>query len=41
MSASPDLTQNRTTIETFEKVYVSPWPYNKGWRRNLEEVRQL
>lgn len=30
--------QNRTTIEMYEKMYVTPWPYDKGWRRNFEEV---
>lgn len=30
--------QNRTTIEMYEKVYVEPWPYHRGWRRNFEEV---
>lgn len=31
--------QNRTTIEMYEKMYVTPWPYDKGWRRNFQEVR--
>ena len=32
------LVQNRTTIEMYEKMYVTAWPYDKGWRRNIEEV---
>lgn len=29
---------NCTTIEMYEKDRVHPWPYNKGLRRNMEEV---
>jgi hypothetical protein len=29
---------NCTTIEMYEKERMHPWPYNKGWRRNWEEV---
>ena len=29
---------NCTTIEMFEKERMKPWPYDRGWRRNLEEV---
>ncbi|KAG1679619.1 hypothetical protein FOA52_006136 [Chlamydomonas sp. UWO 241] len=29
---------NCTTIEMYEKERVHPWPYNKGFRRNFEEV---
>lgn len=32
------LVQNRTTIEMYEKMYVTAWPYDKGWRQNFEEV---
>lgn len=27
-----------TTIEMYEKDRIHPWPYNKGLRRNFEEV---
>merc|ERR1712144_96188 len=29
---------NCTTIEMFEKERIKPWPYDKGMRRNFEEV---
>ncbi|GLC36180.1 hypothetical protein PLESTB_001371500 [Pleodorina starrii] len=29
---------NCTTIEMYEKDRLHPWPYNKGFRRNFEEV---
>ena len=29
---------NCTTIEMYEKDRPHPWPYNKGWRRNAEEI---
>lgn len=29
---------NCTTIEMYEKERLHPWPYNKGFRRNLDEV---
>ncbi|KAF6251506.1 DHHC palmitoyltransferase-domain-containing protein [Scenedesmus sp. NREL 46B-D3] len=32
------LAANCTTIEMYEKERIHPWPYNKGWRRNYEEV---
>lgn len=32
------MSKNKTTIETYEKASVSPWPYDKGSRRNFEEV---
>mmetsp|Transcript_27492 Transcript_27492/g.69960 ORF Transcript_27492/g.69960 Transcript_27492/m.69960 type:complete len:318 (-) Transcript_27492:521-1474(-) len=32
------LAANCTTIEMYEKDRIHPWPYNRGWRRNLEEV---
>lgn len=32
------LAANCTTIEMYEKDRIHPWPYNKGLRRNLEEV---
>lgn len=32
------LAANCTTIEMYEKERMHPWPYDKGWRRNLEEV---
>ena len=30
--------RNCTTIEMFEKSRVIPWPYDRGWRRNFQEV---
>ncbi|GFR52525.1 hypothetical protein Agub_g15098 [Astrephomene gubernaculifera] len=32
------LAANCTTIEMYEKDRLHPWPYNKGFRRNFEEV---
>lgn len=32
------LAANCTTIEMYEKERIHPWPYNKGMRRNLEDV---
>lgn len=32
------LAANCTTIEMYEKDRIHPWPYNKGFRRNFEEV---
>ncbi len=32
------LSANCTTIEMYEKDRIHPWPYNKGFRRNFEEV---
>eukprot|EP00879_Flechtneria_rotunda_P021321 GHRR01022471.1.p1 GENE.GHRR01022471.1~~GHRR01022471.1.p1 ORF type:complete len:240 (+),score=51.03 GHRR01022471.1:886-1605(+) len=32
------LAANCTTIEMYEKERIHPWPYNKGFRRNFEEV---
>jgi palmitoyltransferase len=32
------LAANCTTIEMYEKERIHPWPYNKGLRRNFEEV---
>lgn len=32
------LAANCTTIEMYEKERIHPWPYNKGLRRNLEDV---
>lgn len=32
------LQQNKTTIESFEKAHVEPWPFNKGWHRNFKEI---
>lgn len=32
------LDANCTTIEMYEKDRIHPWPYNKGFRRNFEEV---
>mmetsp|Transcript_7371 Transcript_7371/g.19703 ORF Transcript_7371/g.19703 Transcript_7371/m.19703 type:complete len:324 (-) Transcript_7371:336-1307(-) len=32
------LAANCTTIEMYEKDRMHPWPYNKGLRKNLEEV---
>lgn len=32
------LAANCTTIEMYEKDRIHPWPYNKGMKRNLEEV---
>ncbi|KAG2454135.1 hypothetical protein HYH02_001171 [Chlamydomonas schloesseri] len=29
---------NCTTIEMYEKDRLHPWPYNKGFRRNFEEI---
>lgn len=29
---------NCTTIEMYEKERLHPWPYNKGFRRNLEDA---
>lgn len=29
---------NTTSIEMYEKDRLHPWPYNKGFRRNFEEV---
>lgn len=27
-----------TSIDMYEKERIHPWPYNRGWRRNMEEV---
>lgn len=32
------LSANCSTIEMYEKARIQPWPYNRGLRRNLEEV---
>lgn len=32
------LAANCTTIEMYEKERIHPWPYNKGFKRNFEEV---
>lgn len=32
------IASNSTTIEMYEKERIHPWPYNKGWKRNFEEV---
>jgi palmitoyltransferase len=32
------LAANCTTIEMYEKDRIHPWPYNKGFKRNFEEV---
>lgn len=32
------LAANCTTIEMYEKERIHPWPYNKGLRRNFEDV---
>lgn len=32
------LTRNMTTIEHFEKDIPDVWPFDRGWRRNLQEV---
>eukprot|EP00878_Enallax_costatus_P027740 GHUV01029889.1.p2 GENE.GHUV01029889.1~~GHUV01029889.1.p2 ORF type:complete len:127 (+),score=21.09 GHUV01029889.1:764-1144(+) len=32
------ISANCTTIEMYEKERIHPWPYNKGLRRNFEEV---
>lgn len=32
------MTQNKTSIESWEKTPVNPWPFDKGPRRNFEEV---
>lgn len=32
------LSKNLTTIEAYEKAPIKPWPYDLGWRRNLQEV---
>lgn len=32
------LSANCTTIEMYEKERIHPWPYNKGMRRNVEDV---
>jgi palmitoyltransferase len=32
------LAANCTTIEMYEKERIHPWPYNKGMRRNFEDV---
>jgi palmitoyltransferase len=29
---------NCTTIEMYEKERMKPWPYDKGTRRNFEDV---
>lgn len=32
------MSANATTIEMYEKDRLHPWPYNKGFRRNFEEI---
>lgn len=32
------LAANCTTIEMYEKERIHPWPYNKGLKRNFEDV---
>jgi palmitoyltransferase ZDHHC2/15/20 len=32
------LFMNCTTIELYEKARVRPWPYDKGWQKNFQEV---
>ncbi|CAD7705458.1 unnamed protein product [Ostreobium quekettii] len=32
------LSVNCTSIEMYEKQRIHPWPYNKGWRSNFDEV---
>eukprot|EP00803_Ostreobium_quekettii_P006590 evm.model.scf_259.1 EVM.evm.TU.scf_259.1 scf_259:251-5537(-) len=32
------LSVNCTSIEMYEKQHIHPWPYNKGWGSNLEDV---
>lgn len=33
------LSVNCTSIEMYEKQRVSPWPFDLGFARNLEQVR--
>lgn len=32
------LSENCTSIELHEKQEIQPWPYDKGWKANVEEV---
>ena len=32
------LSANCTSIEMYEKQHINPWPYDKGWKKNVEEV---
>eukprot|EP00775_Hariotina_reticulata_P008162 gene8160-8353_t len=32
------LAANCTTIEMYEKERIHPWPYNKGLRKNFQEI---